>query len=199
MLNWKKKVEAKNMGCGLVCPSKIVMLRDLQQHAIWIPKDLIGKKQDCKRLNHQRCGFEDIPISRYNHTQPQDFSSKKQYGFTPQGTTRTSILPHPTKPPGVKTSFSYLQVTVMLIPQGSQMMSVIGQRFLTGTSLLRVRKFYLEGRYQLTISKQLINNLYGVFHSHGATPKWLVYEGKSHLEMDENWGTPMAQETTISQ
>ena len=24
----------------------------------------------------------------------------------------------------------------------------------------------------------------------GPTPKWLVYTGKSHLEMDDDWGYP---------
>ena len=29
---------------------------------------------------------------------------------------------------------------------------------------------------------------HGGFHSHGATPKWTVYSGKSHLEMDDDCG-----------
>ena len=26
--------------------------------------------------------------------------------------------------------------------------------------------------------------------SNGVTPKWMVYNGKSHLEMDDDWGSP---------
>ena len=38
---------------------------------------------------------------------------------------------------------------------------------------------------------------YGGFHSHGGTPKWMVYKGKSHLEMDDS-GVPQFMETPIS-
>ena len=38
---------------------------------------------------------------------------------------------------------------------------------------------------------------YGGFHSHGGTLKWLIYKGKSHLEMDDVWGYPLFQENTI--
>ena len=30
---------------------------------------------------------------------------------------------------------------------------------------------------------------------YGGTPKWSVYNGKSHLEMDD-WGVPLFQETS---
>ena len=30
----------------------------------------------------------------------------------------------------------------------------------------------------------------GGFHSHGGSPKWFVCKGKSHLEMDDDWGYP---------
>ena len=29
------------------------------------------------------------------------------------------------------------------------------------------------------------------FHSHGGTPKWLVYSRKSQTKMDDNWGYPI--------
>ena len=34
----------------------------------------------------------------------------------------------------------------------------------------------------------LVEDLYGGFHSHGGTPKWMVYSGKSQCKMDDEQG-----------
>ena len=41
-------------------------------------------------------------------------------------------------------------------------------------------------------SKTILVLVYGGFHSHGGNQKWLVYIGKSHLEMDDLGVTPIS-------
>ena len=59
------------------------------------------------------------------------------------------------------------------------------EALLWSTSPLRPRCPEAGGR---TIQVELLS--FGDFHSHGGTPKWLVYKGKSHLEMDD-LGVPL--------
>ena len=40
--------------------------------------------------------------------------------------------------------------------------------------------------------------IYRGFHSNGATPRWMVYKGKYHLEMDDDWGYPILKFPAIS-
>ena len=39
---------------------------------------------------------------------------------------------------------------------------------------------------------------FGGFHSHGGSPKWLLYSGKSYQKWMMTGGSPVTQETTIS-
>ena len=44
-----------------------------------------------------------------------------------------------------------------------------------------------DGLHGVVCGKVITIN--GSFHCHGGYPNsWMVYKGKSHLEMDENWG-----------
>ena len=38
--------------------------------------------------------------------------------------------------------------------------------------------------------------IFGGFHSHGGTQKWLVYDGKSKSKMDDDWGYPVMTKRT---
>ena len=37
----------------------------------------------------------------------------------------------------------------------------------------------------------------GGFLSHGGTPKWLAYKGKSQSKMDDNWGYPYSRKPPL--
>ena len=45
-------------------------------------------------------------------------------------------------------------------------------------------------RYESTKHLLLIYYSFGGFQSMGVPQKWLVYQGNSHLEMDDDWGYP---------
>ena len=57
-----------------------------------------------------------------------------------------------------------------------------------------------DGSYEFIIPFYSTKSIYipmvisinGGFHSHGGTPKWMVSKEKYHLEMDDDWGSPIS-------
>ena len=88
-------------------------------------------------------------------------------------------------------SWKMLRHVVLQVFSIPWMIHLVWQVFLLGC-LPSKRSFDGEGlqRWSWTWLEKPSKTLYGGFHKWGYRNSWRVYKGKSHLEMDENWGYP---------